>query len=366
MFSLFHDSWNAFPTFAILDHTMTVRAKPWTLDNNSNTSSCDGTNTTMPGFAGGSTTSFIQSLLDECGTLCEPCQDTTDTDGDGIGDDCDDCHNLAGDVNDDFEFNVLDIVVVVDMILSGGISSPNHEDCAKVDADIDLNGEINILDVIRIINLILDNRNFSELIDGTANIEYMVEGNDLNIVIDSDVDFSGVQLSLKGNYLVSLQNEPTFISTSKVNSGVTTFLSYSLDNNSFFDKKVILSIEGAAKISKNDIDLIVSDLRGQQLSIVGNIEHSSYVKPSSFGISNIFPNPFNPITEVKYSLETDGNMKLSVFNLKGNEMDIIFEGFQKSGLHSNVWDATQFPSGVYYIQLTSNGKVENIKAVLLK
>ena len=36
MFSLFHDSWNAFPTFAILDHTLTVRAKPWTLDSNSN------------------------------------------------------------------------------------------------------------------------------------------------------------------------------------------------------------------------------------------------------------------------------------------------------------------------------------------
>ena len=36
LFSLLHDSWNAFPTFAIIDHTMTVRVKPWTLDSNSN------------------------------------------------------------------------------------------------------------------------------------------------------------------------------------------------------------------------------------------------------------------------------------------------------------------------------------------
>ena len=36
-FDRLHDSWNAFPTFVLIDHTMTVRAKPWTLDSNSNT-----------------------------------------------------------------------------------------------------------------------------------------------------------------------------------------------------------------------------------------------------------------------------------------------------------------------------------------
>ena len=40
-FDLFHDSWNAFPSFVIIDHTMTVRAKPWTFESNSNSSSCD-------------------------------------------------------------------------------------------------------------------------------------------------------------------------------------------------------------------------------------------------------------------------------------------------------------------------------------
>ena len=58
MFTLLHDSWNAFPTFALIDHTMTVRAKPWTLENNSNTSSCDGTNNTISGWSGGSTENF--------------------------------------------------------------------------------------------------------------------------------------------------------------------------------------------------------------------------------------------------------------------------------------------------------------------
>ena len=156
MFSLFHDSWNAFPTFVLIDHTMTVRAKPWTLSNNTNSNSCDGTNNTIDGFSGGSTTNFIQQLIDECGPLCEPCSGTIDSDGDGIADECDDCHNMSGDINDDLENDIFDIVQVVNMILSGGINSLQFNDCELSDGDIDQNGVINILDVIQLINLVFD------------------------------------------------------------------------------------------------------------------------------------------------------------------------------------------------------------------
>ena len=130
---------------------MTVRAKPWTLDSNSNTSSCDGTNGTVDGWSGGDTNDFIQQLVEECGTLCEPCSGTEDTDGDGIVDDCDNCHNMPGDVNDDLIVDILDIVLSVNTILSIGETS----DCAAADADIDGNGLINILDVIQIINIVM-------------------------------------------------------------------------------------------------------------------------------------------------------------------------------------------------------------------
>ena len=174
-FDRLHDSWNAFPTFAIIDHTMTVRAKPWTLDNNTNTSSCDGTNNTIDGWSGGDTNDFLQQLIEECGDLCLGCTDCDedgaqdsedncpglynptqeDSDGDGLGDECDDCHNLSGDVNDDLSFDILDVITTVNIILAGGISSPDFTDCQKTDADLDSNGIINILDVIQLINLIL-------------------------------------------------------------------------------------------------------------------------------------------------------------------------------------------------------------------
>ena len=159
MFSLLHDSWNAFPTFAIIDHTMTVRAKPWTLSSNSNTNSCDGNSTTIDGFSGGSTVNFLQQLVDECGSLCEPCSGTIDSDGDGIADECDDCDNMAGDLNDDHILDILDIVTAVNIVLNGGVDSPDFTECEKIDADMTGDGTINILDVIQIINAVLGNLN---------------------------------------------------------------------------------------------------------------------------------------------------------------------------------------------------------------
>ena len=157
LFSLLHDSWNAFPTFAILDHTMTVRVKPWTLDSNSNTNACDGSNATIDGFSGGDTDDFLLQLIEECGSLCEPCSGTIDSDGDGIADECDDCNNMSGDTNDDMVVDILDIVSVVNIILNGGINSPNYTECELTDANYNGDSLINVLDIIQIINVILGN-----------------------------------------------------------------------------------------------------------------------------------------------------------------------------------------------------------------
>ena len=157
MFSMLHDSWNAFPTFAIIDHTMTVRVKPWTLDSNSNTNACDGSNATIDGFSGGDTDDFLLQLIEECGSLCEPCSGTIDSDGDGIADECDDCNNMSGDTNDDMVVDILDIVSVVNIILNGGINSPNYTECELTDANYNGDSLINVLDIIQRINVILGN-----------------------------------------------------------------------------------------------------------------------------------------------------------------------------------------------------------------
>lgn len=172
-FNILHDSWNAYPTFALIDHTMTIRAKPWTLESQSNSNNCDGSNNTIDGWSGGSTNDFIQQLVDECGVLCEdnpdPDQDgvltgedncpndynpsQSDSDGDNIGDECDDCNNMPGDLNDDLVIDVLDVVNLVNIIL---VVNQNPSDCEVLDADYNNDSTVNIQDVILVITNILN------------------------------------------------------------------------------------------------------------------------------------------------------------------------------------------------------------------
>ena len=136
--SLFHDSWAAFPAFVLIDHTMTVRAKPWSLEENSNINSCDGTENTVNDWNGGSTNDFIQQLVDECGELC--IEDNCPTSG-------------TGDVNADGSINVIDIVEIVDAILN----SPFTDECVQSSADYNLDGSVNVSDIVAIVELILGN-----------------------------------------------------------------------------------------------------------------------------------------------------------------------------------------------------------------
>ena len=220
MYSWLHDSWNAFPTYAILDHTMTVRAKPWPYSNNGNNNSCDGSNNIIDGWNGGNANDFIAQLIEECGVLCEPCDqnDPNDTDGDGIGDDCDncqgyddnidtdqdsipdgcdecpddpdnvldndqlcgdidecpndsdndldndgicgdvdfypDCHNYPGDLDDDVIIDIQDILLVLNIILD---ETDSISDCQKKDADVNGDRIVNINDIIKMIDIIIGN-----------------------------------------------------------------------------------------------------------------------------------------------------------------------------------------------------------------
>ncbi len=133
--SLLHDSWNAFPAFILIDHTMTVRAKPWPLEANSNTSSCDGTNSSVSGWSGGDTEDFIQQLVDECGSLCMDCP-TSNT----------------GDTNADGLINVIDIVQIVEGILNHGFT----DDCVQSSADYNSDGTVNVIDIVAIVDTILN------------------------------------------------------------------------------------------------------------------------------------------------------------------------------------------------------------------
>ena len=86
-------------------------------------------------------------------SLCSSCTGTTDTDNDGLADECDDCLNMLGDVNDDMMIDVLDLVSVVNIILA---VTTDASECMLTDSDLNNDDIINIQDIILIINSILN------------------------------------------------------------------------------------------------------------------------------------------------------------------------------------------------------------------
>ncbi len=84
-----------------------------------------------------------------------------------------------------------------------------------------------------------------------------------------------------------------------------------------------------------------------------------------------FPNPFNPQTTIKYSLSSPQDVRLEIFNIKGQRVISYMPGVQKSGNHQFVWQGTDdagraVASGVYYYRLSAEGYTKTRKMVLMK
>jgi len=77
-----------------------------------------------------------------------------------------------------------------------------------------------------------------------------------------------------------------------------------------------------------------------------------------------FPNPFNPATEISYSVKNNGVVRLSVVNLLGQEVKILANEYQPAGSHLIHFDASGLASGVYFYKLQA-GNFSAVKKLLL-
>ncbi|MFA4834030.1 MAG: T9SS type A sorting domain-containing protein [Patescibacteria group bacterium] len=88
--------------------------------------------------------------------------------------------------------------------------------------------------------------------------------------------------------------------------------------------------------------------------------------PLRFSLSQNYPNPFNPVTTVNFSIPHAGNVAVEIFNLSGQKVVTLVDGYQSAGDHSVVWDASHFSAGVYFYTVTSGIFQETKKMILLK
>jgi len=88
--------------------------------------------------------------------------------------------------------------------------------------------------------------------------------------------------------------------------------------------------------------------------------------PAGYDLVQNYPNPFNPATEIRYTLPAAGPVRLSVFNLLGQEVARLVDGHQDAGELSVSFDASGLPSGVYAYRLSSGTYQRTLRMILLR
>jgi len=102
---------------------------------------------------------------------------------------------------------------------------------------------------------------------------------------------------------------------------------------------------------------------------VTTIEEKPHVSVKEYQLQQNYPNPFNPATNIEYSVGAHRNMpvqvNLSIYNLLGQKVATLVNKVQPAGHYEVRWDASGYPSGVYYYQLKNTGGFMQTRKLLL-
>jgi hypothetical protein len=159
------------------------------------------------------------------------------------------------------------------------------------------------------------------------------------------------------------------------NSLCTGQATYRLNTESIGSRTVKLILK-----SEDNVDAkysLVNNIEMEDSSISMHKKNSQEVsidklnKITTYGLSQNYPNPFNPTTVINYQIPKDGVVTVKVYDVLGNEVATLVNGYKTTGQYSVSFDGSKLSSGVYFYQLRVNGVasanyVKTKKMMLLK
>ena len=98
-----------------------------------------------------------------------------------------------------------------------------------------------------------------------------------------------------------------------------------------------------------------SDSNYSQWAGLVTYEKRARLSPKSFELQENYPNPFNPSTNIKYSLPEASDVSIKVFNVMGQQVAQLANGNYPAGYHQVTFDASKLSSGVYIARFEATG-----------
>jgi hypothetical protein len=143
--------------------------------------------------------------------------------------------------------------------------------------------------------------------------------------------------------------------------------SFSINTNGIGNKKVRVRIVVEENIGSEyamaNISAEENVLPKQNQNV---ISYSGSEVVIEYALEQNYPNPFNPTTTIKYQIPTSGNVTIKVYDILGNEVANLVDGYMETGRYEAEFDASLLASGVYIYRLNVNDYVNVKKMVLLK
>lgn len=205
----------------------------------------------------------------------------------------------------------------------------------------------------------------------------------MNYVGDDSLEFAG--FGFKGQVAFISQDGTGTIDNIELVQGSKLFKTDTLLTNTFgvdanislSDKKLTLSAENLANfiVWAPDVESVLVNGKSVQFVqdgdyVIGDatvaINSEDISTANNFALQQNYPNPFNPSTTIVFDLAKTGKVRLEIYNVLGQQVDVLEEGQMSAGAHKIVWNAQTFTTGVYFYKLSINNMVKVRKMILLK
>jgi hypothetical protein len=285
---------------------------------------------------------------------------------------------VLGDVNQDGSANILDEILLVNAII-GLLPIPDLGTAQFALSDVNADGVLDIADVIGIVNIILgrpigDGVPEKPITIATISVGPILSTNERSVIpidIESPYDMSGLQAAVDYDPTRGSLGTP-FTTVGTVQSyaadGILRFAVYGESGQSIDSKVYIPILWGNPIIRLSDVILVDGYGRRITSTLSGNKVSSL---PTSFGLVDASPNPFNPSTTIAYEVPEPTSVRITVYNMLGQEIVRLVDGQHTPGRYSITWDGrnasgVSVASGIYMYRMESGEYSESKRMVLVK
>ena len=115
----------------------------------------------------------------------------------------------------------------------------------------------------------------------------------------------------------------------------------------------------------SDINLYIDNVTLKLVDPTGIADLNSNI-PKKYTLADNYPNPFNATTRINYKLAEDSKVNISIFNISGQYITTLVNGFKGEGNYSVTWNAAKYSSGIYFYKMVAGSFIETKKMLLLK